>query len=250
VDEPEILKSNGEYLFYYANTNYGNDSYISILKAPKKADLSDAEVLKKITIPATLSNIQLFLQNNYLIILGTRYSQTESVLGNARSIAIVYDITDMEHLLLKKLIEVQGSYQDARIVDGELYLISNISLNRYDIAYAEKPFVFNDILPTSIELVLKANPTSALTGNILNSYNKIKTSLPCNSIFYLFPSEETLKEHYLLPNFTLISKLSLENVEKKLEQKLVFGAVDEFHMSEEALYLPSPIYFSSPRKCL
>jgi hypothetical protein len=74
--------------------------------------------------------------------------------------------------------------------------------------------------------------------------------LPCNNIFYLFPSEETLKEQVILPNFTLISKLSLENVEKKLEQKLVFGSVDAFHMSEEALYLPSSIYFSSPRNCL
>jgi hypothetical protein len=74
--------------------------------------------------------------------------------------------------------------------------------------------------------------------------------LPCKKIFYLFPSEETLKETQVLPNFTLISKLSLKNVDKKLEQKLVFGSVDTFHMSEDALYLPSPLYFSSPRKCL
>jgi len=87
VDEPEILKSNGEYLFYYTqNDNVyrsyydGQSSYISIIKTPKKADLSDAEIMKKIKIPATLHNIQLFLQDKYLLILGTRYSPTDSVL--------------------------------------------------------------------------------------------------------------------------------------------------------------------------
>ncbi|MDR2415755.1 MAG: hypothetical protein LBD75_04020, partial [Candidatus Peribacteria bacterium] len=30
VDEPEILKSNGDYLFYYASDDYGKDSAISI----------------------------------------------------------------------------------------------------------------------------------------------------------------------------------------------------------------------------
>jgi uncharacterized secreted protein with C-terminal beta-propeller domain len=131
--------------------------------------------MKKITIPATLNNIQLFLQNDYLIILGQRYSQIESILGDARSVAIVYDISDMERLILKKLVEVQGYYQDARIVDGELYLISNISLNRYDIAYAETPLVFNDLLPTSTELALKANGPSTAQGKIVDSYEKTKT---------------------------------------------------------------------------
>jgi hypothetical protein len=68
-------------------------------------------------------------------------------------------------------------------------------------------------------------------------------------MFYLFPSEETLKETQLLPNFTLISQLPLDNLSKKMEQKMVFGSVEEFHMSDKSLYLPSPVYFSTARTC-
>ena len=73
--------------------------------------------------------------------------------------------------------------------------------------------------------------------------------MPCTSIFYLFPDEDTLKETHLLPNFTLISKISLENINKSLEQKMVFGSVQNLHMSTDSLYLPSPIYFSTARTC-
>ena len=37
VDEPEILKSNGNYLFYYAEPSY-NEKYISIIKTPRQTD--------------------------------------------------------------------------------------------------------------------------------------------------------------------------------------------------------------------
>jgi uncharacterized secreted protein with C-terminal beta-propeller domain len=69
VDEPEILKTNGEYIFYHVDSGYRQDSYIAILQTPKKSDLSDAQLVKKIRIPSTLQNIQLFLQDDYLIIL-------------------------------------------------------------------------------------------------------------------------------------------------------------------------------------
>lgn len=257
VDEPEILKSNGEYLFYYADAGYNSqNNYISIIKTPKKADLTDAEIVKKIKIPTALSNIQLFLQDQQLIILGSKRSETESLLGRGRTVAIVYDISDMEQLVLKKLVEVNGGYQDARIVNNELYLVSNVSLNWYHIAYDVTGIVFNDLLPSATEIHLTDGISSTQqpivlgTGTSLAFYTKTKIPLPCNQIFYLFPSEETLKERQLYPNFTLISKLSLSNLDKKLDQSLVFGSVQDVHMSENALYLPSSLYFSSPRTCL
>ncbi len=73
VDEPEILKSNGKYLFYYSEAEY-NNRYISIIKAPTQSDLSDAEIAAKISIPDSLNDIQLFLNGDKLVILGTHYA--------------------------------------------------------------------------------------------------------------------------------------------------------------------------------
>ena len=134
VDEPEILKSNGKYLFYYSEINY-NDQYISIIKTPTKNDLSDAEIIAKINIPNSLSNIQLFLNGNKLVILGSRYAgKSDSILGSNRTLVIIYDINDLENLKLEKLTEVYWSFEDARMINDQLYLISSIYLILYDIA--------------------------------------------------------------------------------------------------------------------
>jgi hypothetical protein len=58
-----------------------------------------------------------------------------------------------------------------------------------------------------------------------------------------------MKETNTYPNFTLISQISLSNLDATPKQNLVFGNVDEIHMSQTSLYLPAPIYFPNPTKC-
>ncbi len=243
VDEPELLKSNGEYLFYYSEVDY-SDKYISIIKAPTEKDLSDAEIVSKINIPSSLNDIQLFLNGNKLIILGSRYtSKSDSVLGSNRSIIIVYDINDLENLSLEKLTEVYGNFEDARMINDQIYLISSVNLDWYDIARRDEPILFKDIQPKLTNITLKKSSDSKKT------YEKKITTMPCDSIFYLLPSEETMKETDSYPNFTLISQISLSDLNAAPKQSLVFGNVDEIHMSQNSLYLPTPIYFTNPTKC-
>ena len=243
VDEPEILKSNWKYLFYYSEAEY-NDRYISIIKTPTEKNLSDAEIVAKINIPTTLRDIQLFLNGDKLVILGSRYtSKYDSILWSNRTIVIVYDISDLENLSLEKLTEVYGYFQDARMIDDQLYLISSINLSWYDIAWRDEPILFKDMQPKVTDITLKKSSDSA------KSYEKKVSTLPCDSIFYLLPSEDTMKETWIYPNFTLISQISLSNLNATPKQNLVFGNVNEIHMSQTSLYLPSPIYFSNPIRC-
>ena len=243
VDEPELLKSNGNYLFYYSKADYKN-KYISIIKTPTKKDLSDAEIVAKINIPDGLDNIQLFLNWDKLVILGTRYtSRSDSILWSNRTIVIIYDISDLENLSLEKLTEVYGSFEDARMINDQLYLISSISLSWYNVAWRDEPVVFEDMQPKLTDISLKKSSGSKKT------YDKKVTSMPCNNIFYLLPSEDTMKQTNTYPNFTLISQISLSDLDATPKQNLVFGNVDEIHMSQTSLYLPAPIYFSNPVKC-
>ena len=243
VDEPELLKSNGKYLFYYSEVSY-NDKYISIIKTPTKKDLSDAEVVAKINIPDSLRDIQLFLNWDKLIILGSRYaSKSDSILWSNRSLVIVYDISDLENLSLEKLTEIYGRFEDARMINDQLYLISSISLSWYNIARRDEPVVFKDMQPKLTDITLKKSSSEKKT------YDKKVISMPCNSIFYLLPSEDTMKETDTYPNFTLISQISLSDLNATPKQNLVFGNVDEIHMSQTSLYLPAPIYFSNPTRC-
>ena len=243
VDEPELLKSNGKYLFYYSEPNY-NEKYISIIKTPTKKDLSDAEIVAKINIPDSIRNVQLFLNWNKLVILGTRYaSKSDSILWSNRTLAIIYDISDLENLTLEKLTEVYGNFEDARMIWDQLYLISSISLSWYNIAWRDEPVVFKNMQPKLTDITLKKSSGSK------KSYDKKVSEMPCDSIFYLLPSEDTMKETDTYPNFTLISQISLSDLNTTPKQSLVFGNVDEIHMSQTSLYLPAPIYFSNPTRC-
>lgn len=243
VDEPEILKSNGNYLFYYAEPSY-NEKYISIIKTPRQTDLSDAELISKIEIPDSINDIQLFLNWNKLIIIWSRYtSKYDSILGTARTIVIIYDISDLDNLKLEKLSEVYWSFEDARMIWDQLYLISSVNLSWYDIARRDDPIVFGEMLPKSTDITLKKSWWQS------SSYEKKTSTLSCNSIFYLLPSEDTMKETGIYPNFTLVSQISLSDLDGSTKQNLVFGNVDEIHMSQSSLYLPSPIYFSNPIRC-
>ena len=243
VDEPEILKSNGKYLFYYSEPDY-NERYVSIIKTPTKKDLSDAEIAAKINIPSSIYSTQLFLNGNKLVILGTRYaSKSDSILWSNRTLVIVYDVSDLENLKLEKLTEVYGSFEDARMIWDQLYLISSINLSWYSIAWRDDPVVFNEMKPKLTDITLKKSVDWKKT------YDKKVSSLPCDSIFYLLPSEDTMKETGTYPNFTLISQISLSDLDATPKQNLVFGNVDEIHMSQTSLYLPAPIYFSNPTRC-
>ena len=243
VDEPELLKSNGKYLFYYSEETY-NNRYISVIKTPTKNDLSDAEILAKINIPDSLSNIQLFLNEDKLIILSSRYSsKSDSILWSNRTIVIVYDISDLENLSLEKLTEVYGSFEDARMINDQLYLISSINLSWYNIAWRDDPVLFNDMQPKLTDITLKKSSGSKKT------YDKKVASMPCDSIFYLLPSEDTMEKTDTYPNFTLISQIPLSDLNATPKQNLVFGNVNEIHMSQTSLYLPAPIYFSNPTRC-
>ena len=243
VDEPEILKSNGKYLFYYSKPDY-DEQYISIIKTPTKSDLSDAEIIAKINIPDSLNNIQLFLNGDKLVILGSRYtSKYDSILGANRTLAIVYDVSDLDNLKLEKLTEVYGSFEDARMIGDQLYLISSIYLSWYNIAWRDEPIVFNEMQPKLTDITLKKSAGSKKT------YDKKVITMPCDSIFYLLPSEDTMKETDTYPNFTLISQISLSDLDATPKQSLVFGNVNEIHMSQTSLYLPAPIYFSNPTRC-
>jgi hypothetical protein len=129
------------------------------------------------------------LNGNKLVILGTRYaSKSDSILGSNRTLVIVYDISDLENLKLEKLTEVYGSFEDARMINDQLYLISSISLSWYNIAWRDEPILYKDMQPKLTDIILKKSE------EIKKTYDKKITSLSCDSIFYLIPSEDTMKE--------------------------------------------------------
>jgi hypothetical protein len=74
------------------------------------------------------------------------------------------------------------------MINDQLYLISSINLSWYDIAWRNEPILFKNMQPKLTDITLKKSSDSKKT------YDKKLTTIPCDSIFYLLPSEDTMKE--------------------------------------------------------
>jgi len=131
VDEPDIVKTDGTYLYVVANQT------IYILKA---YPVMQATILAKIRITnVTISNI--FIRGDRLVVFGNTggyypypllegdmkvgATSLEMWWGGISQTAInVYDLADRASPSLSKEIRIDGGYFDARLIDEYVYVVS------------------------------------------------------------------------------------------------------------------------------
>jgi len=132
VDEPDIVKTDGTYLYVVA------DGKISIVKA---YPAEQAVVLSEISLEddVTISNI--FINDDQLVVFGDYYVYSDieyevdyywGYWGESKAVINIYDISDRENPVLEKEIKVDGSYYDARMIGDYVYvIITEYSSNIY-----------------------------------------------------------------------------------------------------------------------
>ncbi len=136
VDEPDIVKTDGTYIYVLAEQN------LYILKA-YTAD--DAKLLSKISIKDDVYASELFVNNDYLIVFGSSYNypilyklaieedegtgeeitDEENSWQVSSSVIKIYDISDRENPELVKNIEIDGTYFDSRMIGDYIYVVSS-----------------------------------------------------------------------------------------------------------------------------
>ena len=155
VDEPDIVKNDDRYIYVvkneYRNANYYNPFASNNVGTMKIIDAFPAAGMKQVgslELEGSISNM--FVYKDKLVVFGSIYvpfyRPTTTV---ARSMCMdcvmppyyssnfafmrVYDITDRASPKLLKRIEVKGSYNDARMIDGKVYSVFS------DYAYSDYP---------------------------------------------------------------------------------------------------------------
>ncbi|MBN2599205.1 MAG: beta-propeller domain-containing protein, partial [Candidatus Thermoplasmatota archaeon] len=131
VDEPDIVKTDGTYLYVVANNT------VFIIKA---YPVFEASILAKITITnVSISNI--FIRGDRLVVFGNTggyydYPVLEDDLkvessslgmwwgGLSQTAVNVYDLSDRAAPRLVREIRIDGSYFDARLIGEFVYLVS------------------------------------------------------------------------------------------------------------------------------
>lgn len=231
VDEPDIIKTDGEYIYYY-NTK---TSKIYIIKSPLDVDIStinldDAEIIQDISIPQGLYNINIFLSEDRLSIIWTKYidrlARNESFIQSSnRTIVAIYDVSDVENLDLIKFQNIQGYYSDARLIDDNLYVITNEEFNRY---YWKENSTIDDSI-NSVEITDESQSVD---------------TLDCEKISYVLPdqSEDEDSNYNIRPQFTIINAIDTKNISQKSEMTVLLSDAGSIHMSQDSLYIISSLY--------
>jgi inhibitor of cysteine peptidase len=151
VDEPDIVKTDGTFIYVVANQT------VYIIKAYPTAE---AAILSQIQITnVSISNI--FIRGNQLVVFGNSggyyaYPLLGEVMkedmsvssrwwggGVSQTIINVYDLSSRSEPILSKEIKIDGGYFDARLIDEYVYVVSTEYTYNIYYAYDEKNYTLN-----------------------------------------------------------------------------------------------------------
>ena len=125
VDEPDIVKTDGTYLYIIAN---GKIYIINAYPAEQ------ARVLSEISLEEGVTPSNIFINGDHLVIFGNSYEYAvgdylyESNYywgGSSKAIITIYDVSNRNNPDLENEIEIDGAYFDSRMIGEYVYVIVN-----------------------------------------------------------------------------------------------------------------------------
>lgn len=216
VDEADIIKTDGRYLYQVNN----NRIIIAEVYPADKMNLKSVIKLEgENIIPA-----ELYLDEQRLIVIGSSdvpipmkdYQQQSILPGdyhrtyqNSTVKMLVYDITDKTDIKKTREIELEGAYLSSRKIGSRLYLVSNRQLNYYGI-YESKEV--NDT-PSYRDTAVK------------DSF----ISIPYGKIGY-FPGS-------IAPNYMIAAGVDLDRPTEGMSVSAYLGSGENIYASAENFYV-------------
>jgi inhibitor of cysteine peptidase len=246
IDEPDILKQDGQYIYYYNDTL----KWVYVLRIDPIQPTPT--IMSIIAIPKDFYNTQLLLHKKTLVILAQRWrnSHTSSLIERSSKVhSIFYDINDATSPKLVKLTDYPWTLLDARLKDGKVTIINQVWVSHWRIAaYAEwnKKFTINpdELSPQQFDISYtpRESEQNLTIDNKRLPYRVTKIRIPCESIQYVFPSKDALERMWALPSFTTVYTLSVEQPTRVASAAALFGNTQTMYMSPNRLYLTQSLY--------
>lgn len=224
VDEADIVKTDGTYIYYLTNEK------LTIINTENASQMKEISTIK---FDETFTPEELFLNNDKLIVIGTRYEydKTERKIGidedylypnymdKTYTSAKLYNVKDKINPTLERTVEVEGDYLTARMIDSNVYIASN--------KYMYYAYICNTYKSTELnEDDFKPHYLDTATSNETKSIN-------FDCIYYIPEFEDTNYLNIVAFNIT-------NNQEANVESYL--GAGEEIYASKENLYVTKTKY--------
>lgn len=216
VDEGDIVKTDGEYIYTAHNSN-GFGSNITITKADN-GNLKNVGTinLSDKTADSIISFYEFYIYNNYLIAMYSSeplyYSNEEDYAYRPKSNIAIYDISNKSKPSLFKSFTQSGDYLSSRISDGYLYTVS---------CFDRQDYIFDD--PSTGRKQYK-DYIPYLNDDMI----------PYKNLYY--------SEHLEMMRTYVVTSLNLKKPNKFTDSKAVSSSYAELYVSDTSIYLYSTIY--------
>lgn len=240
VDEADLVKTDGKYIYYVANDNVvivdinEKDKLSKVAQINYKETQKEQDNDKKYYYDYYSYNsngfkpAELYVNKNKLIVLGNEtsyeYSKGNTVKETTNSIykrgiyrqktvAIIYDTTNKEEPKEIRKVEIEGNYVSSRMIDNNIYFVSNKSINQ------------SNILKKEIEDLNEDEYKPYYSDTAIDKEEKL---IDFNDIYY-FEDMETL-------NYLTLGGFNLDN-DKEVDVKTFLGAGEDIYSSTENMYI-------------
>lgn len=208
VDEPDIIKNDGSYLYALA----GNS--VVIAKAGPGGSLEKTAVIKA---AETESMQSLFVRGDRLVVFSTSYSYNRyggdvieyDVFNSSTCRTAVYDISDRANPKLVKDLKQDGDFMSARLIDSELYVLSSYYV-----------YVYGDI-----KVEEACIPEVSVDGE--------SESIDYKDISVVSETE---------PNYLIVSGLKLDDLDADVSKKAVLGGGGSAYCNAENLFVSRSVW--------
>jgi inhibitor of cysteine peptidase len=202
VQEADIIKTDGEYIFAFANNQVyiikatdGNMDLVSTIKDDKLVN----------------SNVEMYIYNDRLILINSTYyfgfrdlmySYNATETG-----AIIYDISDHSNPIKLNYLSQKGSYISSRMVNNYLYLVTNYYVNNDDYKLED----YEDYIPML--------------------YNKEYKSMNVEDI-YIVPNPNSSQ-------YVVVSSIDVNEPDDFINNKAVLGAGSNLYADTQNIIMAS-----------
>ena len=227
VDEADIVKTDGNYIYYVANENI----IIVDIRAPE-----GIKVVGKISFENTkISPSEIYINENKLIVLGNTYenitvtyeinARAEEDIASAsgynknKAVVIVYDISSKEEPKEERRIEINGYYVSSRMIGNNIYFVSNYYLSNL-IGIARYP----------VQELKQEDYMVSYTDSKVSSEERY---IDFNKVHYFEDIEDA--------NYLTIVGFSLDN-DEQADIQTFLGAGNEIYCSLENMYIQKSKY--------
>lgn len=218
VDEADIVKTDGKYIYYIAQNkvyivnseNLKQESTIAIESDKERIYPSEIYINKNKLIVLVNSNMVKTMQTD---VASTYETYIDRISGNVDPMAraIVYDISDKENPKQVREVAIDGYYVNSRMIGDNLYFISSKTVWYYG------GIKDDDILPLARDTAV----------------SKEKQRIDCTKIAYF----EGTKNN----SFTMVAGFNTEKNEPATTETF-YGASEEIYASENNIYITSVDY--------